>query len=82
MDRNETYRVKELEKETSELSGADSASVSHLVGLVEEAASAALQQELDVFVHAAARKLPGQVVSAVNHKHSEKTETWMWRKRS
>lgn len=48
------------------------ARVSHLVGLVEEAAAAALQQELDIFVNAAARKLPGQVVSAINHTYKRK----------
>lgn len=36
----------------------------HLVGLVEEAASAPLQQELSVLINTAARKLSGQIVSA------------------
>lgn len=36
----------------------------HLVGLVEEAAPAALEQELNVLINTAARKLSGQIVSA------------------
>lgn len=36
----------------------------HLVGLVEEAAPAPLEQELNVLINTAARKLPGQMESA------------------
>lgn len=39
----------------------------HLVRLVEEAAPAPLEQELDVLINTAARKLSGQIVSAATH---------------
>lgn len=41
----------------------------HLVGLVEEAASAPLEQELNVLINTAARKLSGQIVSAFKITH-------------
>lgn len=42
----------------------------HLVGLVEEAASTPLEQELDVLINTAARKLSGQIVSMFTHTHT------------
>lgn len=46
---------------------------SHLVGLVKEAAPAPLEQELNVLINAAARKLPGQMES-VFKKHTRRDE--------
>lgn len=42
----------------------------HLVWLVEEAAPAPLEQELDVLINTAARKLSGQIVSIITHKNT------------
>lgn len=43
----------------------------HLVGLVEEAAPAPLEQELDVLINTAARKLSGQIVSVFTNTHAD-----------
>lgn len=43
----------------------------HLVGLVEEAASTPLDQELDVLIDTAARKLSGQIVSVFTNTHTQ-----------
>lgn len=45
----------------------------HLAGLVKEAAPAPLEQELNVLVNAAARKLPGQMESAFE-KHTRRDQ--------
>lgn len=42
----------------------------HLVGLVEEAAPAPLEQELDVLINAAARKLSGQIISVFTNTYT------------
>lgn len=55
----------------------------HLVGLVEEAAPAPLEQELNVLVNTAARKLSGQIVSEIKITHTyrrRKIETRTWQK--
>lgn len=45
----------------------------HLVGLVKEAAPAPLEQELNVLINTAARKLPGQMESVFKkHTHTRK----------
>lgn len=54
------------------LSHSTSVNGPHLVGLVEEAAPASLQQELNVLINTAARELSGQIVSAFkNHTYTE-----------
>lgn len=52
----------------------------HLVGLVEEAAATSLEQELDVLVNAAARKLSGQMESVMTKKHKGRSRHYMTRK--